>query len=243
MSGAGLSAENRCGIVSLGRTNYREVQSLQHSLVAARRAGLIDDVLLLTEHEPVITLGRSDEGNSLTVGRPALREGGIDLVECVRGGKATYHGPGQLVGYPIIDLRKQDIDLHHYLRLLEEVIIAALGDVGITAHRQKGMTGVWVEDDKIASIGVAIRGWVTFHGFALNLTCDLEPFEWFVPCGLQDVKMTAADKIRPQAGNMIRMTSLVVRAFCQTFGWEGYAISHEELQLQARSLLSEVWHE
>ena len=218
-----------CSIVDLGRANYTPVHRLQQALVAARRAGDVDDVLLLVEHEPVITLGRSDDGQSLMLSREALAQRGVEVVECERGGKATYHGPGQLVGYPVIDLRRGDIDLHRYLRLLEEVLISALGKLGIQAQRRAGMTGVWAGEGKIASIGVAVRGWVTFHGFALNITCDLRPFQWFVPCGLTGIEMTSVQQIRPEAADMAVATRAVRAAFCRVFRAEGYALDRGEL--------------
>jgi len=226
-------------------------------LVAARKEGVIPDILLLTEHSPVFTVGRtarrvggvlqarldyqSTQAKNLrsatsipgepaiTVSQAESRRRGIPVVECERGGEVTYHGPGQLVGYPIIDLKVRDKDLHSYLRNLEETIIIALDKVGLTAQRRPGLTGVWVDGAKIASIGVAVRRWVTFHGFALNVTCDLEPFRWIVPCGLRGVKMTSVEQVRPDVANMRLIRQLIADSFCTIFGLDGQPIAAQVL--------------
>ena len=150
-----------------------------------------DDVLLLVEHEPVVTLGRGTKPGSLPVSPAVLTSHGIQVVEVERGGDVTYHGPGQVVGYPVLDLREHREDLHWYLRQLEGVIIAALAELGVSAERNPGLTGVWTRGRKIASIGIHVKQWVTFHGFALNVTTDLSGFDLIVPCGIQDVVMTS----------------------------------------------------
>ncbi len=240
---AALAGNKRCcGIVDLGRASYRSVHRLQEALVATRRAGHIDDVLLLVEHDPVITVGRSDDGQSLRTSRKLLARRAIEIVECERGGKATYHGPGQLVGYPIIDLRRGEIDLHEYLRRLEQVLIVALAGVGIPGYRREGMTGVWVANRKIAAIGIAVRNWVAFHGFALNVTCDLEPFEWIVPCGLAGVEITSVEEVSRKAVDMAVMSRLVAEAFCRVFEVEGYLLDGEELSQVVASMALGVGH-
>jgi lipoyl(octanoyl) transferase len=179
-------------IHDLGRSNYREVLKLQRDLCRQRIAGEIDqDILLLVEHEPVITLGRGTRPDSLPVPKAEIERRGLEVFEVERGGDVTYHGPGQLVGYPIIDLRRHREDLHWYLRRLESGLIDALGYLGIHAEANPGLTGVWTRGRKLASIGIHVKEWVTFHGFALNVTTDLSYFDLIVPCGIRDVVMTS----------------------------------------------------
>jgi len=196
-----------------GRVPYRRGLELQRALGRARIDGRLDeDLLLLVEHEPVVTLGRTTGGGHLTAGREGLAARGIDVVEIERGGDVTYHGPGQAVGYPILDLRGYRKDLHWYLRAVEEGLIRALGELGLPAFRVPGHTGVWVGEEgaeghdamatailsggvrKIASIGVHVSRWVTWHGFALNLTEEpMEAFRLIVPCGIEGVRMTSLE--------------------------------------------------
>jgi lipoyl(octanoyl) transferase len=164
---------------------------LQEQLVSEKRADAsLDDELLLLEHEPVYTIGRTPDQSSLR-GAGHLPH---PLFPINRGGQATYHGPGQLVGYPIIDLRRCGQDLHRYLRWLEDLLVETLGETGIAAATRSGLTGVWVADRKIASIGVGVRHWITMHGFALNVAGDLSPFAQIVPCGIANVTMTSIEK-------------------------------------------------
>jgi len=166
----------------LGRTRYEDAHALQEAFVLARAESLVSDVLLFTEHEPVVTLGRGSTPGSTDVP-------GLSVVETERGGDATWHGPGQLVGYPILLLPESRRDLHAYLRDLEEVVIRSLGDFGVTGERVEGKTGVWAAGRKLCSIGVAVRRWVTWHGFALNVHADLSDFARFRPCGLDPALM------------------------------------------------------
>ncbi len=176
----------------LGRREYAEVLELQRDLCRQRIAGEIDqDILLLVEHEPVITLGRGTHPESLPVPKAEIERRRVEVFEVERGGDVTYHGPGQLVGYPIIDLRRHREDLHWYLRRLESGLIDALGQLGIQAEPNPGLTGVWTRGRKLASIGIHVKQWVTFHGFALNVTTDLSYFDLIVPCGIRDVVMTS----------------------------------------------------
>ncbi len=176
----------------LGRLGYTESLALQRALRLERIAGTLGhDVLLLVEHDPVYTLGRGTSADSLPVHPDALRRFGAEVVEVERGGDVTWHGPGQLVGYPIIHLSRHREDLHWYLRTLEAALISALDALGITAASSAGKTGVWVDDRKIASIGIHVKQWVTLHGFALNVSPDLSWFGQIVPCGLQGVVMTS----------------------------------------------------
>ncbi len=182
-------------LVNLGTMPYAEALELQRSVAAARISGKIpEDVLLLVEHPPVVTLGRSSKEGHLTVSAELLRQRGVELFEVERGGDVTFHGPGQLVGYPIIDLKRHRQDLHWYLRTVEQALIDTLGALGIAAERNTGYTGVWTGGRKIASIGVHARDWVTWHGFALNVTTDLSYFDLIVPCGIQGVTMTSVKR-------------------------------------------------
>ena len=175
----------------LGRICYGDALAMQEELVAAKRAdGSLPDEMLLLEHEPVYTIGRTPDQSSLR-GAAHLPH---PLFPINRGGQATYHGPGQLVGYPIIDLRRYEQDLHRYLRWLEEVLIELLAGYDVAAQTRAGLTGVWVEDRKIASIGVGVRQWITMHGFALNVAGDLSAFDQIVPCGIANVAMTSVEK-------------------------------------------------
>jgi len=175
----------------LGRVSFGDALALQEELVAKKRADhSLGDYLLLLEHDPVYTIGRTPDRSSLR-GAAHLPH---PLVAINRGGQATYHGPGQLVGYPIIDLRRCGQDLHRYLRWLEAVVIGALAGYGIVASAREGLTGVWVDQRKIASIGVGVRHWITMHGFALNVGGDLSAFDQIVPCGIANVTMTSIER-------------------------------------------------
>jgi lipoyl(octanoyl) transferase len=175
----------------LGRMAFADALALQEELVARKRADQsLEDELLLLEHEPVYTIGRTPDQSSLRGGEHLPHP----LFPINRGGQATYHGPGQLIGYPIIDLRNYGQDLHRYLRWIEELLIETLATVGISAMTRAGLTGVWVENRKIASIGVGVRHWITMHGFALNVGGDLSPFDQIVPCGISNVTMTSIER-------------------------------------------------
>ncbi len=186
---------SRLIVHDLGRRAYAEVLELQRSLCRQRIGGeILEDLLLLVEHEPVITLGRGTRAASLPLRRAELEQRGVEVFEVERGGDVTFHGPGQLVGYPIIDLRQHREDLHWYLRRLEAGLIAGLGKLGIEAGTNPGLTGVWTEGRKLASIGIHVKQWVTFHGFALNVNTDLSYFDLIVPCGIRDVIMTSVSR-------------------------------------------------
>ena len=178
-------------VVEAGLVSYGEALEWQRELAEDRIAGrLSHDVLLLLEHPPVVTLGRNSHAAHL------LRPAGVEVFEVERGGDVTFHGPGQLVGYPIFDLRAYQQDLHWYLRALEQALIDALGILAIPAERNPGLTGVWTRGRKIASIGIHVKQWVTWHGFALNVTTDLTHFDRIVPCGIQGVEMTSVERER-----------------------------------------------
>jgi lipoate-protein ligase B len=204
-------------VVRLGRIAYDDALALQRAAAVARLAGTIPDVLLLCEHPPVVTLGRSTKTANLTATPAALAARGVEVHDVERGGDVTFHGPGQLVGYPILDLSGYRKDLHWYLRQLEATLIAALSHFEIAAERRPGLTGVWTSGRKIASIGVHARGWVTWHGFALNVTTDLSYFDLMVPCGIADVEMTSIVRERPDA-TVEGVDDAVIAAFAETFG-------------------------
>jgi lipoyl(octanoyl) transferase len=174
-----------------GRMNFADALALQEEIVAQKRADASSpDELLLLEHEPVYTIGRTPDQSSL-LGASHLP---YPLFPINRGGQATYHGPGQLMGYPIADLRRCGQDLHRYLRWLEQLLIDLLAEYDIAAARREGLTGVWIENRKIASIGVGVRHWITMHGFALNVCGDLTPFHKIIPCGINNVTMTSMER-------------------------------------------------
>ena len=186
---------SRLIVQDLGQRAYGEVLELQRALCRQRIAGKTEeDILLLVEHDPVVTLGRATRSESLPLPRPELERRGVEVFEVERGGDVTFHGPGQLVGYPVVDLRKHQEDLHWYLRRLEAGLIAGLGRLGVPAGANPGLTGVWTGGRKIASIGIHVKQWVTFHGFALNVSTDLSYFDLIVPCGIKDVVMTSISR-------------------------------------------------
>jgi lipoyl(octanoyl) transferase len=185
-------AERELWTVPLGRVAYEEALELQRHIARDRISGALpQDVLLLVEHPPVVTLGRASKGKHLIASPEFLRSKGVELFEVERGGDVTFHGPGQLVGYPIVDLKRHRLDLHWYLRKIEEALINTLADYDIVGERNPSFTGVWTKGKKIASIGVHARDWVTWHGFALNVTTDLSYFDLMVPCGIDGVVMTS----------------------------------------------------
>jgi len=203
----------------LGLIAYADALALQAELVASRRAGEIPDTLLLLEHPHVITLGSGSHEENVLVSAEERAARGIELFETGRGGDVTYHGPGQLVGYPILDLKPDRQDLHRYLRDLEEMLIGVLGEFGLRGSRKEGLTGVWVDDRKLAAIGVRVSsGWITSHGFALNVTTDLSFFGAIVPCGIRD---HGVGSISQEAGRTVAMREAedaVVRQMERVFG-------------------------
>jgi len=179
-------------VVGLGSMSYGEALQLQRRLANDRIVGRMErDMLLLVEHPAVITLGRSFQLDNLPTPRADLEARGIELYEIERGGDITFHGPGQLVGYPIFDLKQHREDVHWFLRQLERSVIQALAGFGLQGKRREKYTGVWIDDRKIASIGIHVKQWVTWHGFAINVTTDLSYFDLIVPCGIRDVVMTS----------------------------------------------------
>lgn len=219
----------------LGTVPYGDALELQRELAKRRIAGEIaEDILLLLEHPPVVTLGRTAKEAHIVSSPERLRARGIEVHEVERGGDVTFHGPGQLVGYPIFDLKRHRQDLHWYLRQVEEALIVALGDVGIEAERHTGYTGVWTHGRKIASIGVHARDWVTWHGFALNVTTDLSYFDLIVPCGIPQVQMTSVARENGGDIAMDHMGDVITRAFGHVFNLDQRAVSRDLLEPATR---------
>ena len=208
----------------LGRRSYAEALELQRELRRRRAEGELDhDILLLTEHPPVVTLGRGTRPTSLPYPADLLERRGVEVFEVERGGDVTFHGPGQLVGYPIVDLSGHRRDLHWYLRRLEDTLISAIERLGVPAGRTPGLTGVWTAGRKIASIGIHVKQWVTLHGFALNVTTDLAWFDLIVPCGIEQVVMTslAEELLRDDHPALEREArQAVTEAFAEAFGYQ-----------------------
>ena len=225
-------------VADLGTLPYAAALDLQRAVARARISGAIDeDVLLLVEHPPVITLGRSSKARHLLASPASLAERGVELFEVERGGDVTFHGPGQLVGYPIVDLKRHKRDLHWYLRQVEEALICAVRPLGIVAERSIGQTGVWTRGRKLASIGVHARDWVTWHGFALNVTTDLSYFDLMIPCGIADVAMTSIAKELGSVEQLgVRTRRHVLDGFAAVFGLEARTILPAELARLAMSV-------
>ena len=231
---------NACSIVDLGLIAYAEAWELQERVVAARKAGAIEDVLLFCEHPHVITLGRSGNRANLLASESVLRQKSVEFFETSRGGDITYHGPGQIVGYPILNLGAIRRDVVWYVRTLEEAMIRATADLGIAARREPGKTGIWVDADeiadrskrdsslalgmtdqqaeKLAAIGVHISRWVTSHGFAYNVATDLRYFELIVPCGIADRKATSLEKLLGRRVSLQEIRPRLVKQVCEVFG-------------------------
>ncbi|MEX0908875.1 MAG: lipoyl(octanoyl) transferase LipB [Gemmatimonadaceae bacterium] len=219
-------------VADLHTMPYGEALELQRAVAADRISGKIpEDVLLLVEHPPVVTLGRSSKDAHLTASPELLQLRGVELFEVERGGDVTFHGPGQLVGYPIIDLKRHKQDLHWYLRTVEQALIDTLEALGIAAGRNPGYTGVWTGGKKIASIGVHARDWVTWHGFALNVTTDLSYFDLIVPCGIQDVTMTSIARELPGASVAFeRVARTATNALARLFDLAPIPVPLEQLR-------------
>ena len=217
--GQGGQTARPLAVRRLGRLPYAEALALQRSLVEDRRAGRIPDTLLLVEHPHVLTLGvRGDGGRShILATNEALAARGIEVHETGRGGDITYHGPGQLVGYPIINLNPDRRDVHRYVRDLETVLIRTAADYGITAGRIEGLTGVWVGNEKLAAIGVRIARWITSHGFALNVTTDLALFDLIVPCGIAGRGVTSLGRLLDRPVETAEVENRVIEHFANVF--------------------------
>ena len=221
-------------VVGLGRMSYGEALILQRAAAHARIDGTLPhDTLFLVEHPPVITLGRTADPSHLVVTEDVLRARGVELWEIERGGDITFHGPGQLVGYPVFHLEEHQPDLHVFLRQLESVIMHVLGAFGLVSERRQDLTGVWTSHRKIASIGIHVRKWVTWHGFALNVTTDLDYFELMIPCGIPEVTMTSIQ--RELGGAAPRdlwglALDRVLIAFAEVFQQQPQAVTEDDLR-------------
>lgn len=203
----------------LGLIAYADALALQNELVARRREGQVPDTLLLLEHPHVITLGSGAHEENVLVSAQERAERGIELFETGRGGDVTYHGPGQLVGYPILDLKPDRCDLHRYLRDLEEMLMGVLGEFGLVGGRKEGLTGVWVGDRKLAAIGVRVSsGWITSHGFALNVSTDLSFFGAIVPCGIRAHGVGSISQELGREVSLAEAEAAVVRQMARVFG-------------------------
>ncbi len=224
---------NRCHMIDLGLIGYAEAWSLQKRIVAARKADAIKDVLLVCEHPHVITQGRNGKREHLLASEHVLRQKGVEYYETSRGGDITYHGPGQLVGYPILNLGAIRRDVVWYVRMLEEAMIRATSEFGITAERVAGKTGIWVKsgdtEEKLAAIGVHISRWVTSHGFAYNVSTDLRYFDLIVPCGIADRKATSLEKLLGRSVEQVEVVPRIARHLGELFGLEMQEASKKEL--------------
>jgi len=209
----------------LGLISYQECLSLQRKLVGLRLKGEIEDTLLLLEHTPVITIGASGGEENLLVKPEEAERAGVEIHQTDRGGNITYHGPGQLVGYPIFDLRSHGKDVHLFLRNLEQVVVDCLAEFGVTGEAVQGYTGVWVGGDKICSIGIAVRKWISYHGLALNVNPNFEHWALIHPCGLADRKVTSLERLIGRDPGMDAVKACIVEKFAAVFGVESY-MSH-----------------
>ena len=209
-------------VINLGKIEYDEVFKIQQEIVKLRQDKLINDTLLLLEHLPVITIGRSGDNENIIVPQEFLKENNINIHYVNRGGDVTYHGLGQIVGYPIIDLANHGKDLKLYVSKLEEVIIKLLKEeFNIHAYtNDMKYTGVWVDDNKITAIGVLIKRWVTMHGFAFNVNTNLDHFKWIIPCGIQDKGVTSLKTLLGKELDLNIINELIVKHFCDIFGYD-----------------------
>jgi lipoyl(octanoyl) transferase len=215
-----LGNGEKLDIRNLGTVPYRDALQLQRELVTARQNGTIPDTLLLLEHPPVITQGKSAGAEDIVAPAELLKRNNVDLVTIERGGETTYHGPGQLVGYPIIDLRQHLRSLKKYVHLLEEVSVVYLQEYHrIDATRDPEHRGVWVGNEKITAVGVAVQKRVTFHGFAFNINTDLSHFQWIVPCGITDRGQTSVAHLTGREEDMETAKTRVGEIFCRLFGY------------------------
>ena len=211
-------------VAHLGPTPYRDGLAIQEGLVAARAAGRTGDWLLYPDHPPVLTVGRNPSEGSLLADPSALAARGVEVFEVARGGDITWHGPGQLVGYLVADLTAHGRDLHKFLRDIEQTLIDALACWGVHGEREAGRTGVWVGGRKVASIGVAVRRWVSYHGFALNVAPDMSFFDLIHPCGLQGIEMTSLTRLLgPGAPDLASSRDVVAGELARCFGYPGWS--------------------
>ncbi|HMD44090.1 MAG TPA: lipoyl(octanoyl) transferase LipB [Candidatus Acidoferrum sp.] len=230
---------NPLQIVDLGLISYTDAFALQQRIVLARKARVIADVVLFCQHPHVLTLGRNGKREHLLASEAVLRQKGVEFHSSNRGGDITYHGPGQVVGYPILDLSSIKQDVHWYVRTLEEVLIRATADFGIEAYRIRGKTGIWVagkpHEEKLAAIGVHLSRWVSSHGFAYNVSTDLRYFDLIVPCGIAERKATSLEKLLDRRVSQEEMKPPLIEHLAKLLGLEAKTISPNELLAQLAS--------
>ena len=207
----------RCVVRRLGQIEYREAYELQKELLQERLKGQIADTLLLLEHPPTITVGKAGKLENVLVSPAELASAGVSLILTDRGGDVTYHGPGQVVGYPILDLRERNRDAHQYVHNLEEVLIRTLADYGIESERDPGHAGVWVNDEEIAALGLSIHRWITMHGFALNVNTDLNHFSLINPCGFTSKTATSMTRLLGYGLSTGEVTARLLSHFANVF--------------------------
>ena len=229
-------------IVNLDRMDYAEALSLQEKLLPLRQQEKIGDTLLLVEHNPVLTIGRSGSSTNILLPRELLKSQGIDVFEVSRGGDVTYHGPGQVVGYPILNLNNYGSDLRAFMWKLEDVFVYLLKEeYSVEAFRdEKKYTGVWVGNDKITAVGVAVKRWVSMHGFAFNVNTNLEHFKWINPCGITDRGVTSLQRILGHELDFRKLNNQVMDYFCQTFGLESCVVPKAEFLKKIDQIRVEV---
>jgi lipoyl(octanoyl) transferase len=229
-------------ITDLGLLSWSDAYALQQRVVAARKSGVIDDVLLFCEHPHVLTLGRNASQKNLLASENVLRQKNVELRETNRGGDITYHGPGQIVGYPILNLDPIHRDVHWYVRTLEEAMIRAAADFGISAYRIPGKTGIWVQppgnipEEKLAAIGVHISRWVTSHGFAFNVSTDLRYFDLIIPCGIADRKATSLEKLLNRAVSLNEAKPRLIHHLSELFSFTPREVSRKQLLAMLESV-------
>ncbi|MFZ5752723.1 MAG: lipoyl(octanoyl) transferase LipB [Bacillota bacterium] len=217
-------------VALLGKMDYKEALSIQEHLLKLRQQDLIEDTLLLLEHPPVLTMGVRGSRSNIIIPEEVLKAQGVNIYQVNRGGDVTYHGPGQIVGYPILDLNKHGRDIPDFFRKIEETFIQLLKEeYGITAGRNSKYPGVWVGEEKITAIGCAVKRWVTMHGFAFNVNTQLEHFRWINPCGITDRGVTSLQKILGYPEELQKVNEQVVRYFCKIFNVQPEIIDKQKL--------------
>jgi len=232
-----------CLVVDIGPSAYREAWDLQRAVWNARVEGSVPDVLILTEHRHVYTLGKGADESHLLATKEELRQKGVEVFEIDRGGDVTYHGPGQIVGYPIVDLNDHYRDVHRYLRDLEEVVIRTLLSLGVEGSRIEGLTGVWVDGCKIAAIGVKVSRWVTMHGFALNVNTDLSYFNGIVPCGIFHKGVTSLQQVLARDVDMEQVKAELSKRFAEVFGLTMKSVTGAEFNVHSEAKKELEWHQ
>ena len=219
---ADTPANTALDIIRLGRKAYDEVWDRQKKLVDERRLGTVPDTLILVEHDPVYTLGKNSNENHLL----RSRDTNIPVYQIERGGDVTFHGPGQLVGYPILDLHDHRLSVSWYIRTLEAVLIETLGHFFIEARRRAGLTGVWVGEEKIAALGVRLSRWVSMHGFALNVNTDLKFFDGIIPCGIFEYDVTSMTRVLGKEVSMVEVEETLITIFRKLFSFQKCELAH-----------------